>query len=245
MLALICHWSHYRKSLEHRDKSKALLKGILSQVLPPDDLTALLDMLPPYPATTLPCVNALQGIEGCSCWNELLESFAALTGHDSPQILFADMLLLASVPGRKHCVAVRQWLRDVLNNASALIDGAYGNWGSASWQKSAEASVQGRQKQRRISVQLKEWVSESVATRRFMSGEEAVHALDSTSASAYRNWRACDLCNLRFMMHESMHRCRNLSVAVDATRLGKPAQEWLFAVATQLDAYEHCSLPPQ
>eukprot|EP00971_Amphidinium_carterae_P347587 6489659-Amphidinium_carterae.3 len=245
MLALLCHWCHYRKAHDHKELARALLKGVLTHVLPPDDLEPLLDANPQMPATDAPCVHALPGGEGCSCWKSVLDALAELTEQDSPQLLFANMILLGAEPARKHCAVVRVWLLHLLTDAATCIDASYGKWGVGDWQKSAAASVQGKRKQRRVSVQLKEWVTDSVATRRFMSGEEAIHALDSTSSAAYRNWRAADLCSLRLMMHESMHRCRNLSIAIDATRLGRPAQEWLFGVATQLDESMHCSLPPQ
>eukprot|EP00971_Amphidinium_carterae_P140795 2789824-Amphidinium_carterae.5 len=43
-----------------------------------------------------------------------------------------------------------------------------------------------------------------------------------------------------------MHTCRNVSLAVDATRLGRPALEWLFLAASLLGEEDcHCFLPPQ
>eukprot|EP00971_Amphidinium_carterae_P055293 1089921-Amphidinium_carterae.1 len=245
MLALLLHWCHHRKSKDDKDKAVALLKGVLMQALPPHDLDGLLDMSPQRPHVEVACSDGAVTGGPCTCWKRFLVSLSERPEQDSPQLAVACVLLLASEPTRTVCVAVRSRLTDVLLHAATLIDGAYGHWGESSWQKSASASVQGQHKQRRISAQVKQWITQSVSAGRFMSGEEAMTTLECTSASSYKNWRASDLVALRLKLHEHMHTCRNLSIAVDATRLGRPAQEWLFAATSLLDLDVHCNLPPQ
>eukprot|EP00971_Amphidinium_carterae_P327020 6458162-Amphidinium_carterae.1 len=245
LLGLLLQWALFRRARDHKDRAVALLKGLLVQTVLPDSEVLMHLDAPTHPPLE-ECCQAVGGDnQSCLCWRAFMKELAATQPGDCPQLTLAGVLLLAAKPCHAQCIAVRACLKALLLSTASCIDMQYGHWGDQSWHKSAEASVQGRVKQRRISTQIKQWVGGSVQEGRFNTAETAMLTLENTSASCFKHWRAADLASLRHMLHQRMAQCRNLSVTMDATRLGRPAQEWLFAACTLLDESVHGFLPPQ
>eukprot|EP00971_Amphidinium_carterae_P034034 670164-Amphidinium_carterae.1 len=245
LLCLLLHWSIHRRARDVKDKAIALFRSLLIHTVSPETVASLELHAPQRPDLDEPCPGTRAGADDCLCWPHFCKELAKVQGSDCPQTSLSSVFLLAAVPSNAQCKAVRGWLRELLLAIAGSIDSQYGTWGDGSWQKTSAASMQGRQKQRRISTQLKQWVCSSVKEGRFNTAEGAMQALDSTSSSCLKNWRAADLVSLRYALHQSMLVCRNISFSMDATRLGRPAKEWLFGAVTLLEEGVHGFLPPQ
>eukprot|EP00971_Amphidinium_carterae_P140794 2789824-Amphidinium_carterae.4 len=189
LLAILLNWAHFRRAHEHKERAITLLRALLSQTLNPDPLEEMLEQ-PDVPDHPHVCDKHMgQPGSACQCWKSFLLEVASSDATEAAQFRCASVLLAGSTPAAAQCPTVRA---------------RYGAWGDSSWHKSAAASMQGRQKQRRISTQVKEWVATSVTEGRFTSGESAMQALENTSVSCFKHWRASDLIKLRMAMHTTL-----------------------------------------
>eukprot|EP00971_Amphidinium_carterae_P334483 6469799-Amphidinium_carterae.1 len=144
------------------------------------------------------------------------------------------------------CKAIRRWINIVVCSVATDVDSSWQTWGRTSWQKTGEAAVEGKRKQRRISPLLKDYVSEQANSSSAFSMNQAEHLLERGYTGFGSKTLIAEMTALRTTLHLKAQEIEPVwSLSIDAARLGRPSKEFLFGHLSMVAGAEHCMLPPQ
>jgi len=245
LLVLLAFLPIRRRVVAAREQADCVGNRFLSMVLHPDDIQELLTMGIPAEAKGV-CEQTLAGEGGvCECLQELLRR-PGVPDHRSgmPQdFLHKKLVWLArGCP----CMGARAWLHRLVSQCAAVIDQCVERWGDKGWHKNPSAFHQSGVKRKRADFHIKQLVLASeVQSGAASSSASAVKSLGSVSASQGIRWRQSEMAAYRAATRLSFQETMQIGVAVDATRLGKPAKELLMGAVTTHSKQLHAVLPPQ
>ena len=137
--------------------------------------------------------------------------------------------------------AARELLVDVIGQLAICMDTAVQCWGDFDWHRSQHAIMHGPVKKRRVDFHVKQYVvTDGLQSGQHRTSTQAVGALSHTSKSNACKWKCAEMSAYRASSNLTFAEGLTLSVAVDATRLGRPARHVLAGVVS--NASSDCML---
>lgn len=119
-------------------------------------------------------------------------------------------------------------------------------WGDFDWHKTEHAHLAGGQKRRRVDHHVRQYTMKtSLQNGTHQSSSAAARSLDDVSSSQTVRWMQSEMSAYRAGGLLSMHGAQQIAIAIDATRLGKPAKDILLGMASDVQRQTHLALPPQ
>eukprot|EP00971_Amphidinium_carterae_P099719 1972107-Amphidinium_carterae.4 len=244
LLVLCLHWVDFRRQQLHKSMARALLFGFLSASLPNDSRASVVMANPPETCRAA-CEKGPFTDGMCSCLHSAWQESQARIENAPDGPAAAGKTLLALVTWWQ-CKAVRQWTGDIVYALATDIDAGWQTWGQCSWQKTEEAAVSGKKKQRRITPLLRDYIAEKAYTSKAHSMNQAVNLLERGYTGFGNKALVAEMAGLRTTLHLKADEIEPVwSLSLDAARLGRPSKEFLFGHLSMLPAAEHCMLPPQ
>eukprot|EP00971_Amphidinium_carterae_P016948 334702-Amphidinium_carterae.1 len=224
--------------------ARALLHGFLAGSLPAHSQVAVMLARPPHVCREACDIEPFDDGH-CACVQSVREQLVHLseTSHDLPSLVGASLLTLGS---KWTCKAIRRWINIVVCSVATDVDSSWQTWGRTSWQKTEEAAVEGKRKQRRISPLLKDYVSEQAYSARAFIMNQAEHLLERGYTGFGSKTLMVEMTAFRTTLHLKAQDIEPVwSLSIDAATLGRPSKEFLFGHLSMVAGAEHCMLPPQ
>ena len=250
LVCLLSFWPIRRRSLAIREQVTSVGGMFLGQTLGHSELQPLLDMHIPEGAKSV-CEHTGDGSHVCDCLQAALlhsaaPSLAKLFPHE---FVHQKLLLLARTCP---CAGATAWLRSLIFEVASRIDASVALWGDSKWHKSDLARLSGQSgqasaaKRRRADFHVKQVaLVSSLQSGKATSTGQSVRALEDVDSAKGIRWRQVEMAAYRSSTVMSFGGSLSFGVAIDATRLGKPAREVLMGVITNNERQLHAVLPPQ
>lgn len=138
------------------------------------------------------------------------------------------------------------WLSSIIECVSEIIDDGFGAWGEGEWEGGGAAMLHGQNKRRSMDYHVKQYaLRDAVRSWSASSASGAVRSLSNVHASIGCRWLQTEMASFRAACMLSFNPTMSIGIAIDATRVGKPAKEVLCGFATNASSQMHAALPPQ
>ena len=244
LLCILVLWPATRRSLHDKEQVKCVSKAFLSEVLLPEQACHHAAWAVPE-ACSHHCQQGVV-IDGlCECLQQARIWCESASAEDTcPQRLVWNRLdALANVV---YCPAAKALLREVAEQLATCIAESAPCWGDFDWHRSQHAIMHGPSKKRRVDFHVKQYVvTDALQSAKHKTSMQAVGALSHTSKSSGCKWKSAEMSAYRASSQLTFRSGLTLSIAVDATRLGRPARHVLAGVVSCSSLDRHAVLPPQ
>lgn len=243
LISLLADWSKGRRQVRVRERVRLLGRLLFERTLSLD-VCLQVTKLRLSDLELRACQEQPVDMENrCFCMQQVLLGESSWPEASSPQD--AVFLKLSALSAGKACVAVRRLLFRCVQLVSEAIESSPTEWGESQWHRSGSAHLQSLCKRRRIDFHVKQFAMQvAVADQSAPTVAAAVRQLDSCDGAQGLRWIQCELASYRASTCLSFRSlARSFSVAVDATRIGKPAKEVIIGFVSSGD--RHGVLPPQ
>ena len=246
VLTLLLYWSAHRKAVCHRMLAELWGCCWLEKCVPAETVFRGGDPWKPPPSVPLCCqVAPIQGTH-CACLSKALgEVGRPEYGTNTPQgFLFLQAAWLRRDPLCKACAL---WASMLVTEAARSAEEHIEMWADFKWHKGGAAILQGLAKRRRIDPHVKEYVMRvAPQVGSAASAAMAVRSLDSVDRRVGFQWMMQDCCALQASQRLSFGIPGAHALCFDASRIGKPARDYLLVIASDLRKERcHAVLAPQ
>ena len=246
LLALCVHSHESRRKISDRQRIHGLLQSILRQGLSEEAATHLrtwdVDPTDAALCTAPPLQNG-----NCNCVIVHMTAHlrpAADGQHECVQDYAARAL--EYLHGVRVCPALRAHFHRILLLLGSLVDGLVQRWGDFDWHRGEAARLQGVARPRRADRHAQEFaLSRSTELGLTATVGEAARSMASSDGSLVVKWCSRHLSAYRVSSRMSMAEAQTLSITFDASRVGRPARDYLVILASDPRRNRHCALPPQ
>ena len=242
LIVMMLHFACHKRVVQQRRSCELAAKIVLERCLPAAVVGNLPLKSPPGEFLEL-CeqMPRLQG--GCPC---LLEVLTPLAQSGARSVQASIVGRLQALQGHLRCPCVKAWFGALVKAVASSMEQSVGAWGDRHRQKTDAAAVQGPQKRRRTDPHLREWAS-SAAVK---SGAAATTTMASRSTEVLDGSQAIrlqvkEMCGFLASLCLSFQQGGAISLAYDASKVGKPAREHLIGVTSCLRTARHAVLAPQ
>lgn len=241
LIALLAWWAQYRRQLDVKERVSLLGRLFCERALPAASALEHCFLCPP--AASLVKCKKEPVIEGrCACMQHFSQSAAPLVGC-SPQHTF--FLKLRHLTKGLFCEAIRDWVMSTIAAAAAAIDEDTASWADWDWQTTSAAQIMSGNKKRRIDYHLKKYVLQVVVEDgKCKTSARGVRLAGCDPAQGVR-WVHEEASAYRASTWLTFSKSLQISLAVDASRIGKPAKDYLVAAISDVQRNLHGVLPPQ
>ena len=242
LLALMCDWTHSRRKCDVRSAVSALAEGMLEACLPAATAILLEGQRVPMQNNELAC-NVKKSAGRCLCLKKFVSENSLQSDAATPQARLLEKLVALSK--HRYCKAVQSWLSQELMQIADAIDDNVAEWGNFEWHRGAAAHLmaEGGTKRRRIDFHVKQFGIQTHAGN--PTTASSVQCLSHVDASQGQRWVKAELAAQRVSCIMSFQHVQVLSIAIDASRIGKPAKEQLIGFLSSIRAGVHASAAPQ
>ena len=222
-LGLLSAWCWQRRLHSQKNLSLAVLQAVITQSVSPELAGQIVAREPPELACD--CVDRVAG--QCRVRMQAREFVQERATSAEPTLLKLARLV-AEVWCWRGCPSMQAYIQRLFIEVAASIDARSHTWGDAGWTQSEHAVLRGPCRARRYDDEVKAEASKALetGTKRFLEevcSKSGVQERDQfrivrQSLSKYKK-----LCAMAFAPHKDA----SLSLATDASRFGKPLQEYL------------------
>lgn len=243
LLSLLAWWSVKRKEVVAREQCAQVLRLFVERTVAAESivgemLTWSLGARHMQECRNLPIVDNM-----CSCMHGFLGKPKPDMQSMSPQEFLAAKLRCL-MPLAVHCSAARSWLASMVVSLAELVEQGMSQWGDFSWHTSSEALLRTAKRRRRADPHVKMMVAQT-GDATHGSASAACVALDGVDRSVGLRWVQQEMAAFRAACFMSFGESQQLALCCDASRVGKPAREFLVGCLSDLRVGRHCVLPPQ
>eukprot|EP00971_Amphidinium_carterae_P251957 5002568-Amphidinium_carterae.1 len=223
LLVLCLHWVDFRRQHLHKSMARALLHGFLAGTLPAHSQVAVMVARPPH--TCRGSCEVEPSDQGyCACLEGIRDDMLQHSENipDLPSLVATALLTLGT---KWTCKAIRVWIGVIVCAVATDVDSSWHTWGRTSWQKTGEAAVDGKRKQRRISSQLRKFVADQAYSSRASSMNQAENLLERGYTGFASKTVMAEMAGVRTTLHLRAQEIEPVwSLSIDAARLGKPSK---------------------
>lgn len=240
---MLLHFASARRKLEDRAKAATLAKLFAERVLSAGADQSITETPPDCAKDLCQTQPVVDGV--CACMLEAAIGVKA-SSQTPPSPQSVVPLRLASLSTSLSCAGVRAWVHAVLSSFALHVFEGIESRADLKWHKSADAAVAGLHKRRRVDPHIREFaLVTATQTGEAASTSMAVRSLDGVDPSKASRWQVLEMAAYLSSCRLTTSKAGALSIALDASRLGKPARDFLLAVCTDLRRLEHYVLAPQ
>ena len=243
LLCLLFTWMRTRRQVVVRRNINFLISLLFETCLTSDACDRIFDEELPGAIFTEACAStADDGV--CTCIRDLWQP--QMSGDASPQQrLFELMTKLMSAPA---CCRARSTAAVYLRRVAASIEASAHSWGDFEWHATNDAHLHSRSKRRRIDAHVRQYaIAGAQAQGKSTNTPNAVKQLSGVDASQGHRWVLKENSSMRAECLLRFNKVRSVAVAADASRIGKPAKDWLIGAIAGVDEYNGpaCVFIPQ
>lgn len=244
LLCMLLHLPSHRRSLSERVRCTLVAKAFFVATLPPGSLGDLCHWSVAAGAKAA-CQRFADSDNVCECLQKCIGDPSLPDASTMPPQHFVHMKAMKLAQAFP-CPAAVVALKMLLERLAALIVANHMSWGDHEWHRGQHAIVQGFAKKRRVDYHVKQYVVvESVQSGQLPSSSLAARGLAGVAPNSAVKWRGVEMSAYRAACLLSFCKDMSISLAVDASRLGRPAREVLAGFVACEGKQMVVALPPQ
>lgn len=235
-----------RRRVSDRDRATVVGARFFEATLQVADVEALAMWdIPPHAMEKCNKGNDAYGL--CECLQPALADPGLSQSADMAPQLFMHrkaMALARALP----CNAAAAALRIVVDELAAAIHNSVDTWAEGDWPRGENAIVlsESSQKKRRVDFHVRQYVvSSALEDGRQASCSQVFRSLAGVAQNSPVKWRGVEMSAYRATTMAAFNPNMTVSLAVDGSRLGRPAKEVLVGFLSCPSRNLHAALSPQ